>query len=64
MNVSNLPARRQLHSVFAACEYRNHLYVSGPLDFSLVIQVLLSPCMILHKEVHHIVGRVASHNVL
>ena len=30
----------------SAC--RHHLYVSGPLDFCLVIQVLFGPCMILN----------------
>ena len=28
------------------CECWHHLYVTGPLDFHLVIQVLLSPCLI------------------
>ena len=38
-------ARRQPHSV-------SNLYVSGPLNFRLVIQVLLRPCMILIACIH------------
>ena len=30
------------------CACRHNLSVSGPLDFRLVIQVLLRPCMILN----------------
>ena len=34
------------------CECCHYLYVSGPLDFRLVIQVLTHPCMILNACVH------------
>ena len=34
------------------CACRHYLSVSGPLDFRLVIQVLLRPCMILNACVH------------
>ena len=47
------PTHRQPHSVSGAfCACRHHLSVSGPLDFRLVIQVLLRPCMILNACVH------------
>ena len=38
----------QLHSAFVGFRCLPCLYVSGPLDFRLVIQVLLSPRMILN----------------
>ena len=34
------------------CECCHYLYVSRPLDFCLVIQVLTHPCMILNACVH------------
>ena len=36
------------------CACRHDLSVSGPLDFRLVIQVLLSPCMILNACVRRL----------
>ena len=52
MTVSNcLPAGS--HILFwGVCACRHHLSVSGPLDFRLVIQVLLCLCMNLNACVH------------
>ena len=38
----------QLHSAFGGFMYVQYLYVSGPLDFCLVIQVLFGSRMILN----------------
>ena len=44
----------QLHSAFVGFMCVPYLYVSGPLDFRLVIQVLLSPHMILNACVRRL----------
>ena len=44
----------QLHSAFVGFMCLPYLYVSGPLDFRLVIQVLLSPRMFLNACVRRL----------
>ena len=44
----------QLHSAFVGYMCLPYLYVSGPLDFRLVIQVLLSPRMFLNACVRRL----------
>ena len=43
------------------CMHGTHLCVSGPLDFRLVIQVLLSLCMNLNARVHRLDLGLTSH---
>ena len=59
--ILNLPTHRLPHAVLKAVHACMYLSLSGPLDFCLVIQVLLNPCMILNACVHRLDLRFTSH---